>query len=142
MLQHWGYVAASKDIAGQDQHRKPVNRGRGGSRKHVGGPGPDRGGAGKDAQPVIHLGKSRRRVHHGLFIASQVVAKIEILMKGFTHAGHVTVTEDTPDAGEERSLASVTLDVLLLEKSNECLSHRQSLCFHGCLLKCKPQYTN
>src|SRR5207249_10779215 len=116
---------------------KPVDRGRGGSRKQVGGSRPDRRGASKDAQPVVHLGKGRGRVNHGLFIAGQVVAKIGTLMKGLTHTGHVTVTKDTPDAGEEPSLATVAFDVLMPEKFNERLSHCQLSCFHDYLLGMK-----
>ena len=63
-------------------------------------------------------------------------------MQGLTHTGHVTVTKNTPDAGEKWCLATVTLDVLLLEKSNKRLSHGQSSCFHSYLLECKPEYTD
>ena len=67
--------AVGEDVAGQQQHRQPVDRRAGGAGHHVGGAGADRRGARQRPQPVRHLGERRRGVHHRLFVAALVVAK-------------------------------------------------------------------
>ena len=73
-------------------------------------------------------------MHHGLLVAALVVAQrllaacvAEYLAfeQCLSDTRHIAVTEDAPTTGEEGVLDTVTLDVLLLEESDQCLGHGQ-----------------
>ena len=67
-----------------------------------------------------------RGVHHGLLVARLKVTEIVgSLVKRLADAADVTVTEDTPAAGEEALLDPIALDVLVREESHQRLRHRE-----------------
>ena len=59
------------------------------------------------------------------------VRKIGILLQRLADAGHVAVAEDPQHAGEEWVLFAIPLDVLVLQKAHQCLSHRDATRFHA-----------
>ena len=70
-------------------------------------------------------------MHHALLVASEVVGEVVlVLLDGLGQPTNVAVTEDAPNAGEERLRLTVTLDVLIDQVSNEGLASSQSHCRH------------
>src|SRR6266404_2235219 len=133
LLKHGSYVAARKNIAGQEQHWNSIDRGCSRAGHHVCRSRADRRRARKSAKPVTHLREGRRCVDHRLFVTRQIVSERRGLLEGLTVSCYVAVTEDAPYSGEEGCLASIALDILLSEEPRERLRHRQSSSLHACL---------
>ena len=127
LLQDRCGTAAGEDVAGQQQHRHPVNCRACRTRDHVGGTGTDRGCAGEGTKTVVHLRVGRGGVHHRLLVASQVVAQCgPVLLEGLADAGDVAVPEDSEHPTEERLLAAVTRRMLLRQEPDHRLGHGQT----------------
>jgi hypothetical protein len=125
LLENGADVPTGEDVAGQQQHRQTVD-GRGGrAGEHVGGAGPDRGGAGERLEAVLHPGVRDRHVDLGLLVARLVVAELGCLLQRLANPGHVAVAEDAPAAGKERLLDPVALDALALQERDQRLGRRQ-----------------
>ena len=126
LLQHRRGHAIGEDVAGQQQHRQPVDRRARGAGDHVGGARTDRRRAGERPQPVRHLRERRRGVHHRLLVAALVVAQpIAHLIERLADAGDVAVAEDAEDAGKERLPPAVALAELDAQEPHQRLRHRQ-----------------
>ena len=76
LLQHRAADPGGEDVAGQQQHREPVDRGQRRAGEHVGRRRADRRGAGHGRQPVERAGVPDGRVHHRLLVAGQVVRQV------------------------------------------------------------------
>ena len=113
-------------VAGHQQHRHVVDRGRRGARDHVGRARADRRQAGERAQAVLELRVADRRVDHRLLVAGQVVREVGLgLLDRLRDAADVPVAEDAPQAREEPGLVAVPLHVLHGEVVDECLAGGQ-----------------
>ena len=110
LLQHGSLVAGRVVIRRQQEHRKPVDRGRGGAGNHVGGSRSDRGRAGDGGQAVVDLGEARRRVHHGLLVAGLVVGQfLPVFVERLAQSGDVAVAENAEYGGDEPPFHAVAL---------------------------------
>ena len=58
---------------------------------------------------------------HRLLITSQVKTKVRRLLQRLSNTSQVSMSENTPNAGEESRLVSVALDRLVFQKPDECL---------------------
>jgi hypothetical protein len=127
LLQHGGRAPAGEAVARQEKDRHAVDRRAGGAGDHVGGAGADRAGAGKHPQPVVHFGVGRRRVHHRLLVARQVVGqRAALFVERLANAGDVPVAEDPEDAATQRLFAPIARRALPLQKPHHGLRHRQA----------------
>ncbi len=127
LLQHRRGDPGGEDVARQEQHRQPVDRGQRGARDHVGRAGPDRARAGQRGEAVLHPRVARRRVHHPLLVARVVVGhRLGLLEQRLPDAGDVAVPEDPEAARDQPLLEPVALRVLVRQEPDERLRHRQS----------------
>ena len=81
-------------------------------------------------KPVAGLGVPGRHVDGGLLVAHQDIGQVRVLDQGLPDPRHVAVAEDAQYAREEGVLLAIALDVLILEKSDDCLGDCHPLCFH------------
>ena len=89
-------------------------------------------------------------MYHRLFVTGLVETEgIGILMQRLTDTSNVSVPEDSEHTGKKLGFVSISFDILLSEKLNDGLSHREFLCFHesccsfgtvvcGCGMEPKP----
>ena len=56
-----------------------------------------------------------------LLLLTAVVGLVLAMLQSLTHASHIAVSEDAPDAGKERPLFPIALDVLVLQKGDKRL---------------------
>jgi hypothetical protein len=95
-------------------------------RDEIRGAGADRRRARHHPPPELRLGVGDRSVRHRLLVVRAVGRQLRAMpIQRFADAGHVAVTEDRPDAGEERHLASVDHGTLCGEIADERLRHRE-----------------
>ena len=126
LLKHWVRPARRENVAGQEQHREPVDSCERRARDHVGGSGPDRGRASERAQAVVHARVARSRMHHRLLVASLVVGEqIRPLEERLADPAHVAMAEDPEAAADEAVLNAVALDVLVGQELDQGLRSRQ-----------------
>ena len=131
LLEHGRRHPGGEDVARQQQHRQPVDGGRGRPGDHVGRPRADRGGAGEGGQAVAVLGVAGGDVDHALLVAGHVVGEpVGVLAQGLAHAGHVPVAEDPEAAGEQALLLAVALAVLAGQELDQGLGRGQPPCLH------------
>ena len=131
LLQHGRGAACGKDVARQQEHRKPVDRGARGRGEHVRGARADRRGARERLQPVPHLRERRCRVHHRLLVARQ--HELEAIARGqqrFAQTGDVPVPENAEHAGEQRLRHAVALAALCDQKLDDGLADGQATDSH------------
>lgn len=121
LLEDRGDITSGEDIAGQEQHRQPVDGRAGGGGDHIGRARANGRGADQGLQSVFHFGEGRGGMNHGLLVAGLVVAKVRILLQSLTNAGHVAMTKDAETTGKEGLLDAVPFDVLVFEKLNDRL---------------------
>jgi hypothetical protein len=65
---------------------------------------------------------------HGLLVARLIIAQSGDLLERLPHARDIAVPEYTETSRKKLLLDAVAFDVLLGQKRNEGLCHRQSLC--------------
>ncbi len=115
-------------VAGQQQHRQPVDRRQGRTRDQVGGARADRRRHRLRGQAVQLPGVADRRVHHGLLVAA-LVERHDVLTglhQRLADARHVAVAEDAPGPGDQPAPHAVPLGVLGGQEPHQCLGGRQS----------------
>ncbi|GAA3209448.1 hypothetical protein GCM10020256_06770 [Streptomyces thermocoprophilus] len=118
-------------VAGQQQHRQPVDRGEGGAGDQIGRARADGGGDGLRGEPVQLAGVGDRRVHHRLLVAALVVRHhVRVLDQRLAEARHVAVAEDAPGAGDQPVPGAVALGVLGGEEPHQGLGGRQTDAVH------------
>ena len=77
-------------------------------------------------------------MHHGLLVASLIIAELGHLLQCLANSGDIAVAKDTKAAGKKRLFSPVALHVLIFEKGNDGLGHRQAF---GCLFgHVRPPY--
>ncbi len=103
LLQHRVRRARGEHVAGQQQHRQPVDMRQRGRRHHVGRAGTYRGRARHHPPPHVGLGVGDRGMRHRLLVVRPVGRKlIAIPVQGFADTGDVAVAEDREHAAEQR----------------------------------------
>jgi hypothetical protein len=131
LLQHRVRRARHEDVAGQQQHRQPVDVRERGRRDHVGRARADRRRARHHAAAHVRLGEGDRRVRHRLLVV-RAVGRQDVAMRvqRLAEAGDVAVAEDRPHAAEQ--LLAV-LDAQRGEPAHERLRRGQSDRLHATL---------
>ena len=127
-LQHGRADPGGERVAGQQQHRYPVDGGQRGTGDHVRRAGPDRRGDRPGLQAVLHPGVAdgasapsparcgAEHVGQGLRVAEF------LLQQGLPEPGHVAVPEDAKAAREEPVSLAVAFGVLGGKESDGGLS--------------------
>ena len=134
LLEHRVGPPAGEHVAGQQQHRQPVDMGHRRCRDHVGGAGADRGGARHDLAAVVDLGEGDGGVDHRLLVVGAVGRQvIPGRVQGLAQTGDIAVTENGPDAGEQRHLGAVDVGLLGDEVPDQGLGHGQPHSAHRSL---------
>ena len=130
LLEHRCRLPVGEDVAGQEQHGKPVDGGGGRARDHVRGPRADRAGAGEGPEPAARLGEGHGGVHHRLLVLGLVVGQLlaAVVVEGLAESRHVAVAEDAEDAVDEPVTRPVALDVLPLEELDDGPGRGESPC--------------
>ena len=133
LLEHRVGDARGEQIARQEQHGQPVDRGRRGAGHHVGRARADRRQAGHRRQSVPLPREPCRRVDHPLLIAALVVRHRVwvgqlLLEQRLAQARDVAMPEDAEHALDQPVLHAVTLASLRDEEADDRLSHSQT---HG-----------
>ena len=117
-----GRAPRCEHIAGQQQHRQPVDGRQRGAGDEVRRAGADRSRACERREPVLHARETDRGMHHRLLVACLVVRQqIGVLVQRLADPGDVAVPEDSEAPFEETLLDSVALDVLRGEEPDERL---------------------
>ena len=113
LLKHRIGTAAGEDIAGQEQHRQPVDVRHAGGGDHIGGARPDRGGAGHHLAAVPGLGEGDGRQRHALLVmGAEGGQRFAGVVQRLAQSRHVAVAEDAPAAGEQRYFRTVDIRAL------------------------------
>ena len=108
LLQHRVGPAAGEHVAGQEQHRQPVDVGDPRRRQQVHRSRADRGGDGHHLPPVPRLCIGHGGQRHALLVVPAEGGEgAARAMQRFAHAGDIAVAEDSPAAGEQRRLRPV-----------------------------------
>ena len=133
LLEHRVGDARGEQVARQEQHGQPVDRGRRGAGHHVGRARADRRQAGHRRQSVSLPREACRRVDHPLLIAALVVRHRAwvgqlLLEQRLPQARDVAMPEDAEHALDQPVLHAVTLASLRNEEADDRLSHSQT---HG-----------
>ena len=132
LLKHGIGTPAGEHVPGDEQHRQPVHMGDAGRGHHIGGAGSDRRRAGHHAAAPAGLGEGDGRIGHALFVMRPERRQAVLCtMQGLAHARDVAMTEDRPDAGEERHARSVDFDHLPAEIAHQRLRGGQAKRAHG-----------
>ena len=132
LLQHRIGPSIGEDVAGDQEHRQPVDMRERRRSDHVGGARADRGGAGHHALASRRLGEGDRGMRHRLLVVRPVGRqRIAAGVERLAEASHVAVAEDGEHALEQPLLSAVDLDFLGGEEADHCLRGGQSDCFHG-----------
>ena len=138
LLQDRCDIAASENISRQQENWQAVDGGGSGAGHHIRCARADRRGTREGLQAVTGLREGRRDVHHRLFIAGLVVTELGHLLQPLTHARDIPMAEDAKAPGKKGVFSPVTLHILVFEKGNNGLSHRQA--FGGLLGHVLPPY--
>ena len=77
-------------------------------------------------QAIFVFGIGHRSVHHGLFVARLVIAKISVLVQRLADARDVAVAENAKAAGEKALLDAIAFGVLVFQKLDDRLGHGQA----------------
>src|SRR2546421_12314058 len=67
-------------------------------------------------------------MHHCLLVASLIIAKLGHLLQRLANSGDIAVAKDTKASGEKGLFSPVAFHVLVFEKCNNSLRHRQTFC--------------
>jgi len=65
-------------------------------------------------------------VHHGLFVAAEVVAEAGVLLEGLAHSGDVAVAENAETAFDEAMLLRVAAGILGLKECDDGLGYGEA----------------
>src|ERR1043165_8105504 len=67
-------------------------------------------------------------MHHCLLVAEQVITQSAILLECLPDSGNIAVPKNSVAAFEKAGLASVPLDILILEEGDDALCNCQAFC--------------
>src|SRR2546421_6220498 len=70
-------------------------------------------------------------MHHGLLVAGLIIAELRNLLQCLANPGNIAVSKDTEASSEKGLFSPVAFYILVVEKGNDGLGHRHTLC---CLL--------
>src|SRR5437660_5620628 len=105
--------------------------GRSSARDHIGCARADRRRTGKRLQAVLRLRIGRRDMHHGLLVAGLIVAELRHLLQRLANPSNIAMSKNTEASSEKGLFSPVAFYILVVEKGNDGLGHRHTLC---CLL--------
>ncbi|MBP2672768.1 MAG: hypothetical protein H6Q85_2834 [candidate division NC10 bacterium] len=124
-------LPAGEDVSGKEEHRDAVHRGGPGSRDHVERPRSDGAGDGEDLPAPHLLGVGDGRVRHALLVVPLVIGQaVRAVDQRLAEADDISVAEDAEHSTDELVLATIDVEVLVVEKPHERLRHGQSHCLH------------
>src|SRR6266700_5180200 len=67
-------------------------------------------------------------MYHSLLVASLIIAELGHLLQCLANSGDIAVAKDTKASGEKGLFLPITFHVLVFEKCNNSLRHRQTFC--------------
>ena len=127
LLKHRVGAPVGEHVPGQQQDGQAIDMGHRRGGHQVRRARPDRGRAGHQPPPVVRLGEGDRRMGHRLFIVRAIGRQgLATLVERFAEAGDVGVTEDRPDAGDQRPDLAVQVHLLGAKVSDQALGHGEA----------------
>jgi len=137
LLQHWVRLAIGKGVRGQQQQGDLVDCSIAGCRDQVQGTGANRSRTGVDGPAAVLLGIGHAGMGDVLFIlALDKPDFVPVLVQSLAEADSIAMAEDTHHAMDKFGFLTIDLNVLVIQKQNQCLGHCQFLAgVHAFLLQ-------
>src|SRR6266550_2858984 len=67
-------------------------------------------------------------MHHSLLVAGLIIAELGHLLQCLANSGDIAVAKDTKASGEKGLFSPITFHILVFEKGDDGLGHRQTFC--------------
>src|SRR5881227_908814 len=67
-------------------------------------------------------------MYHSLLVASLIIAELGHLLQCLANSGDIAMAKDTKASGEKGLFSPVAFHVLVFEKGDDGLGHRQTFC--------------